>query len=348
VSNKNLFSWRDAILNDAATIEDVIKNLEFTGLQVCLIASMENYLIGIIVDADIRKGLLKGITLSSKASEIMVTKPIVLNEDSDKDVAIDIMQKNGINHVPVLDKNGRVVNLFSRVFEEEVEKKDNLFVIMAGGFGTRLAPYTNTCPKPMLPVNGKPMMRHIIDNAISEGFQNFVISVFYLSEVVKDYFGDGSSLNINITYIQEESPLGTAGALSIINPKPKLPFIVTNGDVMTNIKYSDVLNYHKEKNAEATMVIRRHEIQNPFGVVVLEGVDIKNFEEKPIYQSNVNAGIYALNFTSLDLLKDDEFCNMPTLFNRISSLNKSIIAFPMYENWMDVGNPKDFETINKS
>jgi len=290
---------------------------------------------------------LRGTTLSSKASEIMVSNPIVTNEEITIDSAYRIMNKNMINHLPVVNEDGKMVDLFSRNFQKEIEKKDNLFVIMAGGFGTRLAPYTNSCPKPMLVIDGKPMIRHIIDNAISEGFQNFIISVFYLSDVVKEYFGDGSRLNINIQYIQEKTPLGTAGALSIINPQPKLPFIVTNGDVMTTIKYGDVLNYHIEKDAEATMVIRDHEIQNPFGVVVLDDLVIKSFTEKPIYRSNINAGIYVLNGSCLDLLNKDEVCNMPVLFNRISSQDKNIIAFPMFEDWADVGSKKDFDTLNK-
>jgi dTDP-glucose pyrophosphorylase len=334
-----------AILDKSSTIEDVIKNLEDTGLQICMIASEELKLIGVITDGDIRRGLLNGVTLKSKANKIMVKNPITIDLGAE-DTAMDIMKKNMINHVPVINTEGQIINLYSTLFDTQSEKKDNIFVIMAGGFGKRLAPYTDTCPKPMLSINGKPMLEHIIDSAISEGFHNFVISVFYLSEVIIEYFGDGSDRGININYIKENNPLGTAGALSMIDPVPALPFVITNGDVMTNIKYSDVLHYHDNNNSSATMVIRRHGIQNPFGVVILEDMQIKGFQEKPIYTSNINAGIYVLDGQCLGLLNLDEVCDMPTLFTRVSSKkDMKSIAFPMHEEWVDIGNIDDYHQI---
>lgn len=338
---------KEAILDESSTIEDVINNLEETGLQICIIASKELKLIGIVTDGDIRRGLLRGITLKSKAEEIMVKNPITINI-GEEDSAMGVMRKNMINHVPVINQDGEIVNLYSTIFNTEVQKKDNLFIIMAGGFGKRLAPYTDTCPKPMLIINGKPMIEHIIDNAVSEGFHNFIISVFYLSEVITEYFGDGSDRGINIKYIKEDVPLGTAGALSLINPIPKLPVIITNGDVMTNIKYGDILKYHSKNSSHATMVIRRHGIQNPFGVVVLEDMVIKGFKEKPIHMSDINAGIYVLNGECINLLNKNEECDMPTLFTRVSSSKESkAIAFPMHEDWVDVGSLNEYDSMRK-
>lgn len=338
---------KEVILGESSTIEDVINNLEKTGLQICIIASEKLKLIGIITDGDIRRGLLRGITLKSKAEEIMVKNPITISI-GEEDSAMGVMRKNMINHVPVINQDGEIVNLYSTIFNTEIQKKDNLFVIMAGGFGKRLAPYTDTCPKPMLIIDGKPMIEHIIDNAVSEGFHNFIISVFYLSEVITEYFGDGSDRGINIKYIKEDAPLGTAGALSLINPIPLLPFIITNGDVMTNIKYGDILKYHNKNSSHATMVIRRHAIQNPFGVVLLEDMVIKGFKEKPMYMSDINAGIYALNGECINLLNKNEECNMPTLFNRVSSSTESkAIAFPMHEDWVDVGSLKEYDSMKK-
>ena len=182
---------------------------------------------------------------------------------------------------------------------------------------------------------------------MAEGFTNFIISVYYLSEVIKDYFEDGTRMGINITYIKEDSPLGTAGALSIINPMPSSPFVVTNGDVMTDIRYGDILDFHTKKNSTATMAVRLHEWQNPFGVVNTNGINIESFEEKPVYKSNINAGVYVLDPYCLSLLKKDEVCDMPNLFQRVKSAGRSSVAFPMHESWIDVGRLEDLKIANK-
>lgn len=342
------FLGREAILDNSSTVKDVIENLEFTGLQICIIATDQLKLIGVVTDGDIRRGLLRGITLESNVEEIMVKDPITINTGRE-DTAMEIMKENMINHVPVINSKGQIINLYSTLFNARSNLIDNAFVIMAGGFGKRLAPHTDSCPKPMLTIDGKPMLEHIIDNAISEGFHNFIISVFYLSEVITEYFGDGSDKGINIKYINEKEPLGTAGALSLINPAPSLPFVITNGDVMSNIKYNDILKYHNKNNSHATMVIRRHGIQNPFGEVILEDMHIKGFKEKPIHTSYINAGIYVLNTDCLSFLDTNKFCDMPTLFNRISSQKKmKAIAFPMHEDWVDIGNIDDYNQVIKN
>jgi len=221
------------------------------------------------------------------------------------------------------------------------EERPNTMIIMAGGKGTRLRPHTENCPKPMLPLGGKPMLEHIIERAKAEGFQHFVISIYYLGHMVEDYFGDGSRWDVRIEYLREKSPLGTAGAIGLMTSRPNVPFVVTNGDVITDIHYGELLDFHIRQDAIATMAVRVHEWQHPFGVVQTQGVDIVGFEEKPISRSHINAGIYVLDSDALDIMIDDAYCDMPTLFERLKSKDKRTVAYPMHEPWLDVGRPDD-------
>jgi NDP-sugar pyrophosphorylase family protein len=216
-------------------------------------------------------------------------------------------------------------------------------VIMAGGIGSRLKPYTETCPKPLLPIYGKPIMEHILIRAISEGFSKFYVSVNYLAHMIEDYFGDGRKWGIEIEYIHENKPLGTAGALSYLETKIDTPFVVTNGDVLTHMRYSEFLEFHKNHYAEATMAVRTHEWQNPFGVVTVQGLDVVGLEEKPIDKSHINAGVYVLAPGIFRYLKLGKPCDMPDLFENIRKSGNRTLAYPMHEPWLDVGRPDDFK-----
>jgi NDP-sugar pyrophosphorylase family protein len=198
----------------------------------------------------------------------------------------------------------------------------------------------------MVRLGGKPMLEHIIERAKLEGFRNFIISVFYLKDHIKKYFGDGKKWDVHINYIEEDKPLGTAGALSLINITLQYPFIVTNGDVITDIKYGDLIEYHNSYSPEATMAVRKHELKNPYGVIKTDGINIISMEEKPKYSSYVNAGIYALEPSIFKHLKKGIHCDMPTLFENLKSKSKKTIVFPMHEVWFDVGNKSDIKIAN--
>jgi len=219
--------------------------------------------------------------------------------------------------------------------------RPNLMVIMAGGLGTRLRPQTESMPKPLLPVAGKPMLEHIIARARLQGFSHFTLAVHYLGHLIEDYFGNGERLQVQIDYLREQSALGTAGALSLLDPHPPAPFVVTNCDVITDIDYGALLDFHIRQGATATMAVRLHEWQHPFGVVQTNGVDIVGFEEKPIARSHINAGVYVLSAEALSVLHQNTACDMPVLFERLQAQAKRTVAFPMHEPWLDVGRPED-------
>ena len=195
----------------------------------------------------------------------------------------------------------------------------------------------------MLPLGGKPMLEHIIDRAKDQGFSQFIISVHYLGHMIQDYFGDGSRWQVKIEYLIEESPLGTAGAIGLMTNRPAEPFLVTNGDVMTDIFYGDLLDFHIEQQAIATMAVRPFEWRNPFGVVESNGVEYAGFAEKPISRSQINAGVYVLHPDSLDVLKKGEHCDMPVLFERLRAAQKRAVIYPLHEAWLDVGRPDDLK-----
>lgn len=335
--------WQDATISPGATIKDVIQRLDKSALQIVLVINSKGSLEGTITDGDIRRGLLKGMDLNSAIDTIIHRDSFVVPPQMDREMVMQIMRANKIHQLPVVDEERRVVDLHTWDEVNSQPVKDNVMVIMAGGFGTRLRPYTEKCPKPMLPVAGKPMMEYIIEQAKRDGFQRFIVSTHYLSHMIEEHFGNGDKWGVTIEFIIEKQPLGTAGGLGYLKNKLDNPFVVTNGDVLTDIRYSEMLDFHIRQDAEATMAVRLHEWQHPFGVVKIDGVDIIDFEEKPVARTHVNAGVYTLNPSALELLNKNEHCEMPTLFERIKSHNHRTIAYPMHEPWLDVGRPDDLE-----
>lgn len=340
-------NWKKTLLGAGSTIKQAIKNLDESALQIVLVVSKERTLHGTITDGDVRRGLLRGLDLESSVEEIIFCDPLVVPPEISRDMALHLMRVNKIHQIPIVDEQRRVVGLH---LWDEIGRhttRPNLMVIMAGGKGTRLRPYTENCPKPLLPVAGKPILEHIIQRAKTDGFEKFVLAVHYLGHMIEEYFGNGDKWGIHIEYLREESPLGTAGALSLLNPKQTSPFIISNGDLLTDVRYGEMLEFHISHNAAATMAVQLHEWQHPFGVVKLKGVEIIGFEEKPVYRSHVNAGVYVLDPDVLALLSKGKHCDMPNLFLRLQEQGRKIIAYPMHEMWLDVGRSQDYEQANK-
>lgn len=340
--------WRKTLLPAEASLQDAIRNLDESALQIILVVSADGSLVGTITDGDIRRGLLRGMNMSSPIDSIIHRAAMVVPPQMSREMVLHLMQANVLNALPVVDESRHVAGLHLLKELLTPKQRPNLMVIMAGGQGTRLRPHTENCPKPLLPVGGKPMLEHIIERARAEGFKHFVLALHYLGHMIEDHFGDGSRWQVRIDYLREKSPLGTAGAISLLNPRPNEPFVVSNGDVLTDIRYGELLDFHSRHGAAATMAVRLHEWQHPFGVVRTKGVDIVGFEEKPVARSHINAGIYALEPSALDLLKVGEHCDMPTLFGRLQDQAARTIVYPMHEPWLDVGRTEDLNKANSS
>ena len=340
--------WKNSLLKSTSTIHDAAKSLESHSLQIVLVIDENDCLVGTVSDGDIRRGLLQQKKLDDLITTVVQLNPLVVPMNAERETVLKIMETNKIHQIPIVDDQNKVTGL--HLWDKVVlpSSHSNTMVIMAGGMGTRLRPHTEDCPKPMLDLGGKPILEHIIERAKSEGFSKFIVTLNYLGKMIEDYFGSGENFNVKISYTNEESPLGTAGALSLLDPIPDEPFLVTNGDVLTDIRYGKVLEFHKQQRASATMAVRVHEWQNPFGVVKTDGIRITGFEEKPIDRSYINAGVYVLEPESLKSLKHGSFCDMPTLFERLSMDNLSTVAYAMHEEWLDIGRPVDYEKAEDS
>jgi dTDP-glucose pyrophosphorylase len=340
-------AWRKTLLTSDATLQQAIVSLDASALQIAMVVDGDGGLVGTLTDGDIRRGLLRGLDMQSPVAPIVNREPLVVPPHLEREMVLQLMQANKVRQLPVVDGLRRVLGL--HVWDELLlpAQRPNTMVIMAGGQGMRLRPYTEHCPKPMLPVGGKPMLEHIIERARGEGFQHFVLAVHYLGHMIEEHFGDGSRWQVDIEYLHEDSPLGTAGALALLASKPLEPLIVTNGDVLTDIHYGELLDFHNHHGAVATMAVRLHEWQHPFGVVRTSGVDIVGFEEKPVIKSHINAGVYALDSSVLDHLQKGERCDMPTLFGRLQEHGLRAVVYPMHEPWLDVGRIDDYAIANQ-
>jgi dTDP-glucose pyrophosphorylase len=334
-------AWQ-AVLPPHASIKEAIQNLDQTALQIVLVVDENGMLLGTVTDGDIRRGLLRGLTLDTRIDTIAFRDSLVVPPELGRDTVLQLMHANRIRQLPVTDENRRLLGM--HLMDELVfpHQRPNMMVIMAGGKGVRLRPHTENCPKPLLSVGGKPMLEHIIERAKADGISRFVLALHYLGHMIEDYFGDGSKWQVRIDYLREDAPLGTAGALSLMNPNPSHPILVTNGDVMTDVRYGEILDFHaRHPGVAATMAVRLHEWQHPFGVVNIHGVDIIGFDEKPTVRTHINAGIYVLDPGALGHLKQSEPCDMPTLFERLQQNGRRTIVYPMYEPWLDVGRLDD-------
>lgn len=339
--------WKRLTLLGEKSIESAVLLLEETGAQIVLVVDKERRLVGTLTDGDIRRGLLAGVTISAEVAEIMNKNPVTATLTATHSQILEMMHSAGARQIPVIDQNRKITNLFLWNEITTVPPISNGMVIMAGGLGTRLRPQTFEVPKPMLLVGGKPILQHIIERAARQGVSNFFISVNHLKEVIKDYFKDGKWLGVNISYLEEESPLGTAGALALLSPVPSEPFIVINGDVLTEVNYAEILDFHVKNRAVATMGVKPFEWKHPYGVVKTNGTAIEQYEEKPIYRSLINAGIYILSPKVISFVNPSEPLDMPSLFGRLSDAGITQSAYLIHENWIDVGQKADLDNANR-
>ena len=334
-------NWKDSVLSDESTVREVIENLNKTGSRIVLVVDHELVLVGVVVDGDIRRGMLRGITLDDCVLNIVNRNPDVLSSDSSRSDALSLMTQYGVSHLPVVDDDQKLCGLHSLVENEKAPMKQNLVVIMAGGFGRRLLPYTESMAKPMVKVGGKPILEYLIDNIRSCGFERVVIAVHYMAHSVEEYFGDGRDFGIQIEYLREIEPMGTAGALSLLNKSISSPILVSNADLLSTIDFSALLDFHLSTGTDATMAVRNHELQNPFGVVEIDDGNVVQIIEKPKVVSKVSSGVYAINPSILKLLNSNENLDMPALLNRAISRSLKIGAFLVHEDWADIATESD-------
>jgi len=347
VKSNHTYVKKSIILKNLV-IKDAIMCIQDSPLHIAFVVDQNKKLIGTITDGDIRRGLLKGFDLETNISKIVFKNPSFSYIDKNLSIPSDIMIENNLRQIPILHKDKTISGVFfyKDIIETPIFK--NKIVVMAGGEGKRMRPLTIDKPKPMIEIKDKPIIQHIIDNAKSLGFYNFIISIKYKGSVIKNYFNKNTNLskNINLNYLSETKPLGTAGCLSLIKKKLSKPFIVINGDIITKINLSQLLEFHIEQKAMATIVIKDYIIENPFGVVNLKDNKIVKLIEKPIYKTNVMAGIYVFDPSVTKYLKKNNEIDMPTFINTLIKLNKKILAFPIHEKIYEFGKIIDIKNYS--
>jgi dTDP-glucose pyrophosphorylase/CBS domain-containing protein len=324
-----------------ATVRDTIAAIDAGAKQIALVVAADGKLMGTATDGDIRRALLRGLTLETPIAEVMNPKPhtAIVGTDGYDVMSREIPQL--IHNVPVIDEAGILLGMYTDEDFIGTAEISTPVVLMAGGKGVRLYPLTKDVPKPMLKIGDMPIIEIILRKLKSQGFKNVLISVNYLGQVIEDHIKDGAWLGLNVTYLHESQPLGTAGALGQLNGKLSEPFIVMNSDLLTNCDFRQVVRFHKKTGAKATLGVREYSFQIPYGVVNIEGTEVESISEKPLHRSMVSAGIYALDPWALSLVPAEEYCDMPTLLDKIKAQGEKVSAFPIHESWLDIGRHDD-------
>lgn len=341
-----LNDWKKIIVTENQTLFETMQIIDQTSLQFAVVVNDNYRLLGTVTDGDIRRGILRGEGLEVPISIIMNNNPISAKSGRKVSEYKRLMRSKQLKQLPIINEANQIIDiLFIDQLEAPVNK--NQVILMLGGLGTRLRPLTNDIPKPMLKVGNKPIVETIVDGFKQYGYTNFIFSVNYKREVIQNYFQTGEAFGITIEYVEEEKRMGTAGALSLLENRPNEPFFVMNGDLLTQVNFNQLMQFHKEQQAVATMCVREYEFQVPYGVIETDGTDLLSIKEKPIHRSFVNAGIYVLSPEVFDYIPPDMFYDMPILFEQLIEHGKKTSVFPIHEYWLDIGQVDDFERANE-
>lgn len=334
-----------------STLKDAINAINQGGVRIALMVDRERRLIGTLTDGDIRRCLLRGMDLTSFASGAVQRRFQAARGSILPAEARALLLRHSISQLPVVDSGGHLVGLYllDDLLDQPAKGLRNPVVLMAGGRGARLRPLTDHCPKPMLPVAGKPILESILEQCISSGLQTFYLAVNHLKEQIRDYFEDGSRWGVQIQYIEESMPLGTAGALQLLpeDARQGSSLLVMNGDVLTRLNLAHLLEFHSSHGAAATLCVRSHDVVIPFGVVEADGVDLIGFREKPVLRHQVNAGIYVLEPSLLDHIPPGEAMDMPSLLLAAQAAHQRVAVCPIHEYWCDIGRPETLQQAHE-
>ena len=338
-----MHDWTKILLAPDAQVRDAIASLDATALQIVLVVDANRRLLGTVTDGDIRRGLLRCLPLEAPLASIMNSSPTMALPSDPINKVFATMKRRGIRSVPVVNDAGIVVGLQLLDALLEAEQKDNWVLLMAGGFGSRLKPLTDHVPKPLLPIGGKPLLETALASLVGHGFKRFYVSVYYKAEMIKSQLGDGARWGVEIKYLQEKRKMGTAGALSLLPEEPTKPVIVMNGDLLTKVNFSNLLDFHVASRAPATLCVREYNFQVPYGVVKVKNNRLVEICEKPIQKFFINAGIYVLSPEVFKMIPKSSSLDMPQLIESMTERGQKVTVFPIREYWRDVGRLTDLE-----
>ncbi|HEF7931706.1 nucleotidyltransferase family protein [Campylobacter jejuni] len=329
--------------------DSIMKALELLGtnhFKLLIVENLNQEFIGIVTDSDIRKGLLQGMSINDPIEKITQKNPIVAKHSASKEELLKLSIKYNISEIPIVNDDYKVIRVERLMQDILLSKKDNKIIIMVGGLGVRLKPLTDNTPKPMLKIGNKPILEIILEKFKHQGYSNFIFCVNYKADVIENYFKDGSKFNVRISYIKENQRLGTAGALSLLEDIGDLPFLVTNGDIVTDIDYSQIFKQHILLESDATMCVKQYEYKIPYGVIKVKDNAILSIREKPTYNFFVNSGIYILSPEILHEIPKNKFYDMPQLFKVLIKKKYKVSSYNVEETWIDIGMHQELKKVN--
>ena len=335
--------WRHILVASDATLNDALRVLDGGGLRLVMVVDAAGCLLGILTDGDVRRALLNRVGLDAQVSSVMNAQPRTALAGQPKEVLRKLMEAHSLLHIPLVDADGVLQGLETYHNLLAAPRCDTPVFLMAGGFGTRLRPLTDDCPKPLLNVGGKPILESILESFIAAGFHRFYISVHYLAERIKQHFGDGDRWGVSIKYVEEDTPLGTGGALGLLPDLGEEPVIVMNGDVLTRLDPAALLDFHLSQQSAMTLCVREYDMQVPFGVVEGSDMQVTGIVEKPVHRFFVNAGIYVVSPEAIARVRPPRRIDMPDLVQSILGDGRKVAMFPIHEYWLDIGRPDDFK-----
>lgn len=340
---------RPLALHSDATLKLAMETLDRTARGVVLAVDDDFRLLSTITDGDIRRGLLAGLSLQSPLIDVIRRKttsqyanPATVKEGTPPEDILRLMKERIIRHVPVVDGAGHVVGL---VTADQLVPREVIplqAVIMAGGYGKRLHPLTENTPKPMLHVGEQPLMERMISQLRDAGIRRVNVTTHFEPEKIQDHFGDGAGFGVDITYVPEERPLGTGGALRLIEDRTE-PLLIINGDILTKVDFRAMLDFHNDHLADLTVGVREYDFQVPYGVIETQDARILRVNEKPVYKFFVNAGIYLLGTKLDEFNPSSERFDMTDLIEHLVAAGRTVVSFPIMEYWLDIGQLADYE-----
>src|SRR5258706_12958416 len=333
-----------------STVREVVECIDRSGrISIALLVDDDSRLLATITDGDVRRGILAGISLNDPATALLPIKerlpqhrPVTAPVGADHAAMLRLMREKSVRQIPLLDTSGRVADIV--ILSELLPPAPPATIealIMAGGTGTRLRPLTENLPKPMLLVDGKPVLEHVVDQLRKSGIQNIRMATHYKSEQIMSHFGDGRAFDVTLTYVNEQQPLGTGGALGILADQT-CPLLVVNGDVLTDVDYRSMLTYHQDQHAAITVGVRHYLLQVPYGVIECEGDRVRSFSEKPERPFLVNAGIYLLEPSVFEFVPAGKRFDMTDLIQWLLAAGRGVVSFPIMEYWLDIGRHQDY------
>ena len=332
-------------INQNASIKEALEVIDKGAIKVAVVLSDDGLLLGMLNDGDIRRALLKGMSLGDSIAGIINKHPVVANINDTKERILELANEKKLHQIPIIS-NGKLIGIQDIREFLAPKNKPNKVILMVGGLGTRLRPLTNDVPKPMLDVGNKPILHTIVENFAKYGYTDIIMCVNYKSEIIKEYFGNGDKFGVKIEYVLESQRMGTAGALSLLQKRPKDDFFVMNGDLLTNVNFEYLHEYHKDSNALASICIRKYEMQVPYGVVNVRANKVTSIEEKPTQSFFVSAGIYMFSPIVLDFIPKGVFYDMPTLFSELLKQDFAVYPFFIREYWLDIGKMDEYRRAN--